>query len=104
MATIEQELILESIYAAGFMVIGLLINRIGKFPILCMYRFETFFLMINLSYQMEMYDFLLCFPTISLPVECLRCWRNHVHVYRYSIDANFFIHCIHELWHGRKYC
>lgn len=35
-ATIEQEIILESIYAAGFIIIGLLINRIGKFPILCM--------------------------------------------------------------------
>lgn len=36
-ATIEQELILEGIYALGFMIIGLLINVIGKFPILCTY-------------------------------------------------------------------
>lgn len=34
MATIEQELILEGIYAVGFMIIGLLINVVGKFPIL----------------------------------------------------------------------
>lgn len=43
MATIEQELILEGIYAVGFMIIGLLINVIGKFPILCMYSFSSEF-------------------------------------------------------------
>lgn len=32
-----QGLILESCYTVGFIVIGLLINRIGKFPILCMF-------------------------------------------------------------------
>lgn len=35
MATLEHSIILEAIYAFGFALIGLIINRIGKFFILC---------------------------------------------------------------------
>lgn len=34
-ATYEHSIILELLYALGFALIGLIINRIGKFPILC---------------------------------------------------------------------
>lgn len=37
-ATFEHSIVLELLYAIGFAFIGLIINRIGKFPILCKYR------------------------------------------------------------------
>lgn len=33
--TLEQGLILEILFAGGFVVTGILINKTGKFPILC---------------------------------------------------------------------
>lgn len=44
--TLEQGVIIEVIYAVGFVVIGFLINRIGKFLILCKLntlKLKTFF-------------------------------------------------------------
>lgn len=40
LATLEQGIILEFLYAGGFAVIGLLINKVGKFPILCKYAYQ----------------------------------------------------------------
>lgn len=37
--TLERGIVLESLYAIGFAVIGVLIDRVGKFPILCKLRF-----------------------------------------------------------------
>lgn len=35
---LQQGIVLESMYTVGFIVIGLLINKIGKFPIICKYK------------------------------------------------------------------
>lgn len=37
--TLERGIVLESLYAIGFAVVGVLIDKVGKFPILCELRF-----------------------------------------------------------------
>lgn len=50
-ATFEHSIVLELLYAIGFALIGLIINRIGKFPILCMFViFNGFFISNNLIF------------------------------------------------------
>lgn len=46
--TIQQAIILETLYALGFGLIGLLINRVGKFPILC--EFFLYFIIFHFNY------------------------------------------------------
>lgn len=38
--TLTADIILETLYAIGFACIGLLANRLGKFPILCKYPLQ----------------------------------------------------------------
>lgn len=38
MATIEQEIILETVFALGSILISLLVGKLGKFPIICKYK------------------------------------------------------------------
>lgn len=38
LAMLEQGIVLEFLFAIGFAVIGLIINKVGKFPVLCEYK------------------------------------------------------------------
>lgn len=101
-ATLGQSLMLELLFASGFALTGILINRVGKFPILCEFSSECFEFYVKKIKILNQCDFFICLNSFYISWNWIM--RHLLHANKHSNSADHLFYSAVDMQHMFEYC
>lgn len=98
-STLTNGLIVEVVFALGSTTAGLLIHKVGKFPIICKYRYTNWHQNKFISIRLYFLIFWNSFHSVHHRIECI--W---MYVNQYSVASNYFVYLAYVLCHISECC